>query len=276
MNVVRIWLLTRDFASRQVRNLLIGVGAVAGALLVVQLLSTAGGTSWNFHEVFFPLCLFGIGAVLTSVSFSDLHMPRRSAAYLTIPASHAEKTAEKLLTTNVAFIIVMYVGYFLYSVLAALLSRILYGESFGLFNPWTLTVWNAVRTYFVVHSIILFGAVYFRRKNLIKTVLVLAVLGIGFSLLAALITYLVFGQTLQSMHITMGPEGYVDGTLRGVPFNALAIRDPDFLQSGAKRIATIARVGAGAVQIFFWYIMAPALWVLTWLRLRETEVAYGV
>ena len=91
-------------------------------------------------------------------------------------------------------------------------------------------------------SLFLFGAVYFRRWNALKVILSLSGLLLGLALIAAGVAWLLFFEF----------TGNFDLLLASAPHVVEAI------EAGAK--------------IFFWGVMGPLFWFLTWLRLTETEV----
>ena len=102
--------------------------------------------------------------------------------------------------------------------------------------------WRIVLGYLVTSSLFLFGAVYFRRWNALKVVLSLAGLALGLVLIAVGLAHLLFSE------------------FRG---------DVDLIVETAPRIGEAIEAGA---KVFFWGIMGPLFWFLTWLRLSETEV----
>jgi hypothetical protein len=257
----RLWNLGRLFAISQARSVIVTVAASTATLLAAYLIAVfAGGAdgSFTFHAVFFQLFFVIIGFIATSQAFTALHKADRSYAYLTLPASHLEKTLEKLLLSTVVYVLAAILTYFVFSALAMGLTELIAGRSYPIFNPGERWVWEMVRNYVILQSIFLFGGAYFRSKHFIKTVLAVTGLFLFLAAFTSLTGWLFFGDVLRSMqqgtfeathHFTVGQIEQMQNVL-------FAIRDvADFL---------------------FKWIMAPFLWVLTWLRLREAEVSDAV
>ena len=256
----RILSLIRLSIIEQRKAVAIAAGATFGGLLVIYLLNLVGGRAWDFHEGFFPMALTISGTIVTSLAFIDLHLPQKSQAYLMLPVSAAERVVERVLTTNLLFILAVSLAYGLFSLVAAGLGELLIGRSFGLYLPVSGEGLEAIKGYALIHAVFLFGAVYFRRRNLLKTLLSLAVLGMMFAFFAAFLAWIAFGD-------------YREMAAAGL-FSGMAIDDA-LVASQMTRLADLART-AGRVFRFSTYAITPVLWVLTWLRLRETEVVHGV
>ncbi|MFW5785955.1 MAG: hypothetical protein ACOCYC_01815 [bacterium] len=257
----RLGNLGRLFAVTQGRSVLINLAAAAAVLLAAYIIAVfSGGTTgtFAFHEVFFPIFFLVAGFISTSNSFSPMHKADRSYAYLTLPASHLEKTLEKLLLTTVAYIIVALVGYFAFSGVALGVSEVIAGRSFPIFNPFAAWVWELVRFYVIVQSIFLFGGAYFRNKYFIKTLLGVAAVFLVVGAVASGATWLFFGDIFRALR-----EGTID------TFQNVTVGQAETFQ----RIAMIVRTVA---EVLFYWIMAPLFWVMTWLRIREAEVSDAV
>jgi hypothetical protein len=257
----RIGRLMRVFAITQKRTIAVSAGAVYAVLLALFLLGLLTGTGWGtgleYHEVFFNTAFVLAGFIAASMSFTGMHRADRSYTYLTLPASHLEKLAEKLLLTAVVYPLLAVLSYFVYSLLLAGLAQLLAGESFAVFNPVAPAVFEVVRGYVVVSSVFLFGAAYFRGRHFIKTVL--AVAGI-FALLALIATAAGFAALADIF------RGIEAGTY------ARAAIDPARIGQLTELSVRLARIAKLALL----WVLPPVMWLLTWLRLRETEVSDAV
>ncbi|TVR06769.1 MAG: hypothetical protein EA403_00485 [Spirochaetaceae bacterium] len=245
----------------QRRSIAIAAGATFGGLMLVYLIGLASGRAAGFHEGMFPLVLLGSGTIVTSLAFIDLHLQHRSQAFLMLPVSALDRVIERILTTNVLFVIALALAYGLFSLIAAGIAELLVGRSFGFYLPLSGRGLMAIRRYTLIHAVFLFGAVYFRGKNLLKTLLSLAVLGMIVFAVTAVLVWLAFGDYRELMRRGMY-SGMVFGD--GVLTDQV-VKITDFMH-GIGRVVRFALV----------YVMTPFLWVLTWLRLRETEVMHGV
>ena len=257
----RLGNLGRVFAITQGRSVGINLAAAAAVLLVAYIIAVFSGGptgTFTFHEVFFPIFFLVAGFIATSNAFAPMHKADRSYAYLSLPASHLEKTIEKLLLSTVVYIILALVSYFAFSGIALGLSELIAGRSFPLFNPFAGWVWEMVRFYVILHSIFLFGAAYFRNKYFIKTLLGAAAVFLIVGAVASGATWIFFGDIFQALRT---------GTLDA--FQSVTVGQAEKLQ----RIIMIVR---DVAEVLFYWIMAPFFWVMTWLRVREAEVSDAV
>ena len=253
--------LMRVFVITQKRSILVSAGAVYAVLLALFLLGLLTGSGWGtglgFHQALFPPAFFLAGFIATSMSFASMHRADRSYTVLTLPASHAEKFLEKLLLTAVVYPVAAVVSYVVFSLVLAGLSLAILGEGMAVFNPFRAEALEALRVFVVAGSIFLFGAAYFRSRHFIKTALAVAGLFILLSLVGAAAGWAAFSDLIRGMQ-----TGAFDYT----------VARPDQFQ----RLSRVAGDMAHVARFIGLWIMPPALWVLTWLRLRETEVSDAV
>ena len=239
-SVARAWHALRADLRQQSRAVLVGAGAVAAVILIVSVFSPEPAGD-EFHATFFPLALVAGGLLFTSTLFAELPDKPRAHAYLTLPISTLERWAVRLLLSTVGYAAVAVAGYFLATLLGAGIGQLIRGWSQPVFAP-SVDVWRTVMAYLVTSSLFLFGAVYFRRWNALKVILSLSGLFLGLALIAAGVAWLLFFEF----------TGNFDPLLASAPHVVEAI------EAGGK--------------IFFWGVMGPLFWFLTWLRLSETEV----
>jgi hypothetical protein len=248
-NPKRFCQLLRNDIFKQYRTILVSAGAIVGVLLAIILLSHNSSQYWNFHEVFYPLVLFIGGFIITSLSFTDLHHPQKSYIFLTLPCSIFEKFISKLFLTSIGYIIGSSLLYYLFSVIARGVSNLLFGEAFMLFNPFDQTIIHSMKVYLVTQSIIFFGAVYFKKNHLVKTIFSVFLFSIIMSLFTGLIIRIVFEPYFEITHFEFFSNAGFNHQLES------------FFENFVK-----------AIEIFFWWIMTPYFWIVSFLRLKETEV----
>ena len=111
-------------------------------------------------------------------------------------------------------------------------------------SPGGADAWRAVLSYLVTSSLFLFVAVYFRRWQAFKVVLSISGILLALTLFAGLAWLL------------------VPAVFAGLD------RDVDLVEI-SPRLTEAVELGA---KIFFWAVMGPLFWFLTYLRLREAEV----
>ena len=126
-----------------------------------------------------------------STLFADVHDKPRAHAYLTLPISPLERWAVRLLMSTIGYAVLALVGYFLVTLLGAGVSQLIWGESHGVFAP-AADSWRTLLAYFVISSLFLFGAIYFRRWHAFKVILAVTALSLGLTLLVAGLSWLLF------------------------------------------------------------------------------------
>ena len=243
-SVARAWYALRADLTQHSRAVLTGVGASAALILVINVITARGAHGGGMHVGLFP-AVMGIGGILfTSSLFTDLHDKARAHGYLTLPVSTLERWAVRLLLSTIAVAAAAMAGYFLVTLLGAGVSELIWGRSHGVFVPGA-DAWRAVLSYLVTSSLFLFGAVYFRRWHAFKVVLATSGLLLALTLLAAGLAWLLFPAVFAAFD-----------------------RDVDLMEISPP-LAEAVELGA---KIFYWGVMGPLFWFLTYLRLREAEV----
>ena len=231
-------------------SLSIGAMAVCGAslLMLVALAPTAG--SWRPHEIFVPGLLYVGGLVFVSYSFVELGDPVRRSAYLLVPASTLEKASARLALTLVAFPAASLILYWVTSLAGSGLARLIWEESFGVYNPFTDETWRLLAVYPMVHSIFFLGAVWFRKATVFKTMLTVVLAQIGLAIVTAVIFRIVFFDFFHGMSFEPSKEF------------RLNVTDAGWLTSDLS-----AQIG----KVFIHLLFGPWFWVIAYLRLADTE-----
>ena len=241
----RAWYALRADLCQQSRAILVGAGAGAALILAFNVISGSGAApGGGFHAAFLPLALVVGGLLFTSTLFADLHDKPRAHAYLTLPVSTLERWAVRLLVSTIGYAAATLAGYFLVTLLGAGVSELVWGRSHGIFAP-DADAWLTVLRYLVISSLFLFGAVYFRRWHAFKVVLASSGIWLALTLLAAALAWLLFPELIAGI----GHDGNPMDT--------------------APRLTEAVVLAA---RIFFWAVMGPLFWFLTYLRLRDAEV----
>ncbi len=243
-SVTRAWYALRADLVQHHRAVLVGAGSAAALILAIGVIAARNAHDAALHAVLFPLVLVVGGVLFTSSLFTDLHDKPRAHAYLTLPVSTLERWLVRLLLSTVGVAAAAVAGYFLVSLLGAGVSELIWRRSHGIFVP-DADSWRAVLAYLVASSLYLFGAVYFRRWHAFKVVLTTSALLLALTLLAAGLAWLLFPAVFAGL----------DRDVHLVDFSP--------------RLAEAVELGA---KIFFWAVMGPLFWFLTYLRLRAAEV----
>lgn len=240
-----IKLLRADLIQHK-HNLLIATMAVFGAVLVVLVASAPLTGRWQPHKIFVPGILFLGGIIITSYSFTELKDPIQRSAYLLVPGSTLEKVAARLLLTLVGFPLSALTLYWTTSLVGAGLGSLIWGESFAIYRPFTEDTWRLLTVYPIVHGIFFLGAVWFHKGAAFKTLLVVVLAQIGLAVVTFFIFRIVFFEFFQGMSVS---------------FNLSKEADIGWWTSAVQ-------IG----RVFIYVLFGPWLWVISYLRLADTEV----
>lgn len=240
----------------QWRRVLLSSLAVAGSAMLLSMLSWIGGNpvSPNMLDQF-PIFLVVWGVVVTSGVFGELREDAFRMEFLLRPAAAAEKVAAKLIVSTLGYFVTFTVVYFTMNGILRGVYALLYGSPGSPFSNPLRLVWDVFLSYLVVHSWFFLGAVYFRKHNGIKTLFVIAGVGISLALLTALMARLIFDPFIQGEGARLLEQRYGDPWSTG-----------DLPASIRATLESARLIGKGALVV-----SVPGFWLLSWRRLRETE-----
>jgi len=248
-------LLRRDF-SVGYKSVFIAMAAVGGFVILVSVLSALGRELGTIHfQLYFPLLFIG-GFIVTSMIFKEVHLNGQSVFYLTLPGSSLEKFLSKLLVTSLGYAFGSLFFYTAVSSAAEGINRVIFGYGHSFFNPFQRDILLAVAAYVVTQAVFLVGSVYFRKLAFIKTSLYLVLFGIVLTIVVAVVGWIIFRDFAVGSHIRLEP--YMEELGRSGEMEAV-------LRPMAEKFLKIAKV-------LFWGAGAPVCWIISYLRLRETEV----
>ena len=250
-------LLKRDFYI-QYKTYLLALSAIFCVLLVFNFLAIATGQADGFNLVFYPLTLFIGGFLFTSLAFQELATARGRMFYVNIPASNFEKILSKLFITGPCYVIVSLLLYFIFSLLVYILTNLVLKTAHPVFNPLQKSIWHAIQVYLVLHSVFLLGSISFKKNALLKTILALSGLGLFLLLFLALVLY--------SFHffISLGEQYYISFRIFDIH-----LHENMAVPVGLSRIGQTIQ---SFIHIFFWYLLAPLMWLVSYFKLKEIEV----
>jgi len=236
-SITRMLNFMRRQAALNFSSLMIAAGAVFGALLVISLLVGYFGPQnitnlINVYLVAFFLC----GLVFTARIFSELHIPQKSYAWLTLPVSTGEKFWASWLSSSPVFVLVFFAACALIYFIACIT-----GNSIDAFTQmFSKSVVKAIASFIVIQSIFFLGAVYFRNNNLMKTIFALFLIAMAFSVYSGVLTWLFWNR-----------HGNLD----------LSISSKDM-------IGNTGRV----ISFAFWFLLGPFMLLVSYFRLKERQV----
>jgi len=258
----RLYLLAlRDFRMNGRTLLVSGVAAVC-AICLISLLNAAGGADPHFHRGLYGVFLFFGGFISSSLMFVETHRKETNHAWLMLPASNLEKFLTRLLYSSVGYFIASLAVYCPASALSEVLNAVIVGRGHPVFNPFVELEIAVALKYFVVQSVFLYGAILFRKNHFIKTVVCIV--------LVLILAGLFFAWYVNSRYGVF--HGQFSLSLE-FPSDAFQLR----LNSEAQRDLTAFFETVKTIAVvLFWAVLAPACWVLTYVRIRKVQVSHGV
>ena len=234
------------------RSLLVSAGAVSGVLMVIYLAQIATGHPTAFHSVYYPLVLFIGGFLISSKIFGVIHDRRQNYVYLTLPASNCEKLVSKLTLSALGWVIGSVVFYFLFSVLAAAIGQLIWNDSMVIFNPFDNLYLKSAGIYLILQSMFVFASVYFKKNAMAKLVASLFLIGMLIALFTGLMARIILAKY--------------------IPWHGNMTIDFDNYIFQSNNIESLFLTIGEIIKYLFLILMAPYFWVLSYIRLRETEV----
>ena len=255
-------LLKRDLISGY-KGLLITMAAVGGLVLLSSVLSmlSVHARGADFYSQFYLWLLVLGGFIYTSSVFKELHQNGSGIFYVTLPGSTLEKFVSKLLVSSVGFGVGSAVFMTVVAALAELINTLIFGTTHLMFNPLSPPLLQALAAYLVTQSCYLVGSVWFRRLALLKTVLAVNVISVVLTIWTALVVRVAFGWLFDGLALKSQAISVVNNYFHTLFPNPQAAME--LLRHSPLMIT---------VRVLFWACLAPVMWVVSYVRLRETEV----
>lgn len=192
-----------------------------------------------YHDSTSPSTYFDIlyvgGFIITSFAFSDLHDRNRSHIFLMLPSSNVEKLLNRWFLTSVGYAVAVLAGYYIFSQVSAFIYYVLFGIHSICLSLQQPELWYGIGQYLVMQSVVLLGAIVFRKYVLVKTALALGCLFLLLSAFSLLVTSILFV--------------------------------PGYFSNGV-----IMEMLLKGVHIMVWFLLAPFCLYMTYLRLTEYEL----
>lgn len=239
----------------QFRMLAITSVAALGVYLIIYVLMVYNQEIEPLYHVLYPITLLVGGSLFTSISFIDLHHPQQRYYYLTMPCSNLERFLSRWALTSVCFLLFSLLFYVAFELIGQTITQLLFGQVHPFFRIANEVTRNTMMSFFVVHAVVMLGAVYFRKYHLVKTVLSVFLFS-GMCLLIFIISFRIVYWDLF--------EGFSFETKLGVDIEMDFPTDL-FHGSGFEQIRNI-------IEILFWPAVTIFLWGISYLRITETEV----
>jgi len=242
-------LLKRQFILNS-KSIFIGLGAASGILFLIFTIvaSTQGKCLYNEQVSSMYNVYFIAGYIISSRLFKELSDSRTGYLYLTLPASNFEKLLAGWLYSSVLYSIVSVVLIIIITSLANFIASLIIGFEFTPFNYDFKYIMLAVGVYMITQSVFILGSATFKKQAFLKTLLALFIFAVSFSLITGFLTWGIVGK----FNIHMEPTDF-----KHLP--------PGLEYFFEVQFPVIAK-------IVFWYLTAPFILLISYFKLKESEV----
>lgn len=252
VNPRRFALIVRNDLSGA-RTAAIMLAAASGTIFVLYVLTSVGGGAAAFHEITYPILLLLLGFIVSSFAFSEIHDSRAGVFVFVSPGSLLEKYLSRIILTSLGWIVAATAVYIAATAAGAAVAGWLFHRSHGIFLPSRRWIWQTMASYLATQSVFAFGSIYFRKAAFIKTILSGTLIAIGLGIFTVIAWRAVYWNAFTRLVPT---EAEMSAVMN------VASPAVDGLMQTAQR----------AADIFRWALLPAFMWVLGYLRLRETEV----
>ena len=149
-------------------------------LLAFVAYKDASGLTEDMQKLVFVLTFCLSGIIFTSMIFSDLGNKRKATTYLMLPASHLEKYLVTWIFSYLIFQLVFTAVFYLATAIVLNIGINEIGNENTVFNIFDSQnkVYQVFYVYLLAHSLMFYGAVYFRKGHLISTIFSLFLIGV--------------------------------------------------------------------------------------------------
>ncbi len=272
------WLVQKHW-SENGRKYLMSLLVIAGIFVAWFSLQLLGNRDWSMSEdvqfgaYFFGL--FAIGSFYASIIFSDLNNKSNGTNFLSLPASHLEKTIVAWLFSFVFFYIAYTSVFYIVDIAFVKIANQLLATRMHE-NATAAAIQNSMSKvtnvfmqrenmdvnmmqyfhlgFIALQAIFFLGSVYFTKYNFIKT----AVVCIAFMFITFLYFYFIDKTLHSDNHIT---------------FHNGLIQWQEWINSGSDRkIYSLSNTVSNVLIFLFKFAWAPILWFISYKRLQEKEI----
>ncbi len=259
ISLYRLFLLFKRDFRESLRSSLVVAAAVLGVVLFLSVVGNFSSSGMDHNQTFLTF-LFAGGFVFTAGCFREIHQRDKNTAWILLPASAFEKFLQRLISSTVLWIIFSIAVYTLCSYAAVILNKLLFGINTALFNPFSRQLYSGIPVYIINSSIFFLGAAHFRKMHFFKTIVSVFAILISLVIIAGLSARFVFSREIGEFfqyHLEMN-------------FGSVNMSFADY--NTGKTFKVIADV----LEILYYALLAPLLWFVSYLKLKEVEVRDGI
>lgn len=246
------------------RMYLMSVLALLGLLgIVFGFWAANGGPRYN-EEAAYIIGLFGLfitGAIFASTAFNMLGSKDKGIYWISFPASHLEKFLATWFFNFLIFSVVYLVCFLLLKTGVESYIQALTDKDPGKY-AYKRVNWNDkdginaalpyfISAFFAVQAAFLLGSVAFKRFSFIITIVIIA---------AFLFLFIYYVSKI------------ANNALANYNWNLFSLRDPYIRGEETYKEYTLSPVIKESIQFFLKFLIAPFLWLITWVKLKEKQI----
>ena len=224
---------------------LIGVLVLGGCFLVYMV---EARLDKNVQSALYMIMLFLAGTIFTSTVLTDLGDRKKAVAWLTLPASHFEKYLVAWVYSLLIFLVVYTASFYLSAVFVVNIKQF-DGHRYGVLNIFERRIFETCLIYAFLHSVALYGAVFFERLHFIKTAFVFFISLALLVIINKIILGALLGRAVESTP----------------PFSNVRF-------SGSDQEVRVAEKLQEPYMIWLVTVLAVIFWIAAYWRLKEKQV----
>lgn len=261
-------LITREFALNK-KNVFIMISSMTFvSMLVTYLLPHHFQIDQSIFRKYqmYPWLVGLYCTIVFAYSFLELNYSDRNIEFVMLPSSTLEKYLTKFIYSTFGYILMAAFALAMTSIFVSILNAgnpAGFRDGISYFDRQNLIM--LLQVYLLFHSIFFFGGVYFRKLELVKTFLAAVGLIVLFYLLQLILQEVLgFYKVSPSFSVPR-----INETIRNDSNQFITFASREKLNELIWNVRQIAKiVGLNILPVFFW--------IMSYLRLKENEVADGV
>ncbi len=266
LSTKRLLLLVRKDLFIEKKFLAITPVTIGLLIIIASFMGALNRNNPDFHLSFYTFLLYTIGIIITSKIFTEMHSLKKNHFWYMTPASDLEKFLSRFIISAVIWPVFLLILYSAVSILSEVINNFTLGYRNNPLSPFNIVIWKRIGHYILIQSMFLYGAALFKKHQLIKMGLSLMVFA-GFLFIVAVI---LMKQVMGTGHWTGGFHNFYqfygwNNGYKSFNMNFSSIKIEKFFE--------ILRT---FLKIFYFFIMAPLFWVLTYLKVRHNEASNGI
>lgn len=256
------YLLREEYYGQRKKAIVLGAvifGIFFLSRFVQEFVGRFGGVGQFDYQESIGGYLYVAGFIFTSMCLArSMHTRLGQHNWLMMPVFAHEKLIAKIIAYSLIYPVGLILFTFLSSALTEGFMALFWHHAVPLFRPFDRSVLLMGAHYFVLSSLFLMGAAYFKSAHFIKTVLSLLAFAVSLGLVAGLLVRFVYRDYYPSM---------VAGTFH--------INGEDILLQYC-RFPWLSRWGEPLGKFLYWGVLSPFFWAVTYFRIKEAEAKDAV